>query len=171
MSNNQNTCDQVLISIRRIIRAIDLHSKKLVQKHGLTVPQLIVLREINSWKEVNVGEIAKNVSLSSATVTDVLARLEKRRLVERRRSNTDKRRVEVTATDAGVKILESAPPPLQESFIEKFETLKEWEQTLILATLQRVVSMMESRDVDVSAVLVTGPLTAGSDTTEKFLDA
>jgi len=169
MVNNQDRCDHVLSSIRRIIRAIDLYSKELVQKSGLTGPQLFVLKELDLLKEVTVGEIAVNIHLSSATVTDVLSRLEKRGLIERRKSNTDRRQVKVKATEAGMELLESAPSLLQDRFIEKFGALQEWEQTQILSTLQRVVMMMEAEDIDASTVLVTGPMTAESETTEKFL--
>ncbi len=38
--------DQVLVSLRRIIRATDLHSRKLGKETGLTTPQLVVMRAI-----------------------------------------------------------------------------------------------------------------------------
>jgi hypothetical protein len=38
--------------------------------------------------------------------------------------------------------------------------LEEWEQTSILATLQRVVAMMEAGEIAASPVLVTGPVSA-----------
>ncbi len=32
-------CLEALLALRRITRAIDLHSRSLIQKHGLTSPQ------------------------------------------------------------------------------------------------------------------------------------
>ncbi|WP_218188142.1 hypothetical protein [Desulfosarcina cetonica] len=37
--------DDVLIALRRLIRAIDLHSRYLSKHFGLTGPQLIILRD------------------------------------------------------------------------------------------------------------------------------
>ena len=75
MSNQLNKSDEVLKTLRRIIRVIDLHSKKLVQKYGLTGPQMLVLKELLSLNELPVSVLAKNVSLSHATVTSMLDRL------------------------------------------------------------------------------------------------
>lgn len=169
MSDKHDVGGQVLSSIRRIIRAIDLNSKKLVRKYGLTGPQLVVLKELEYHNELTVGEIASNVSLSSATVTNILDRLEKRGLVRRTRCTEDKRQVLVKPTDAAHRILQNAPPFIQELLFDKFESLEDWEQNLILSSLQRIVSMMEAEKVDAASVLATGPLTAEPEETEKFL--
>lgn len=153
-----NTLDQVLISLRRIIRAVDLHSRSLIQRYGLTGPQLVILRELSRLGEVSGSELAKAVSLSLPTVTGILTRLEKRHLVTRRRSQSDKRRVMVRTTPETQQLLAAAPPPLQESFADQFEKLEDWEKSLILASLQRVVAMMEARGLDASPMLTTGAL-------------
>lgn len=59
--------EEVLISLRKIIRAIDLHSKKLAKEFGLTGPQLLILMEINKYEGITLSKIAKNVNLSNAT--------------------------------------------------------------------------------------------------------
>lgn len=161
---NPDPCEAVLVALRRIARAIDLHSKRLVQRYGLTGPQALVLRNLLLASEQSVGELARRISLSQATVTDILDRLEKRALVQRTRSTTDKRRVLVRAT-ADAKALGDALPLLQESFVAEFRKLEEWEQTLILSSLQRVASMMETRTSAVGIVdmpaLAAEPLLPG----------
>ncbi len=42
----QDLSDSVLSTLRQIIRAIDLQSRQLAKKYGLTGPQLIILKEI-----------------------------------------------------------------------------------------------------------------------------
>ena len=76
--------NKVLISLRRIMRAVDLHSRSLNQRYGLTGPQLIILRELSRLGEISGSELARSVSLSLPTVTGILTRLEKRDLVSRR---------------------------------------------------------------------------------------
>ena len=148
--------EQVLVALRRVIRATDLHSKRLSKHAGLTGPQLLIMRTIRDLGQVTIGTIADNVSLSQATVTTILDRLELRKLVYRVRSTQDKRKVHAHLTEDGADLLARAPNPLQEDFIEKFQNLAEWEQTMILASLQRVANMMNADDIDASPVLTVG---------------
>jgi DNA-binding MarR family transcriptional regulator len=85
--------EELLVSIRKVIRAIDLHSKQLNKSSGLTGPQLLIMQEIARVKGVTAGAVAKEINLSAATVTNILDRLESRDLIERVRSKEDKRRV------------------------------------------------------------------------------
>jgi len=155
------TYDQVLVSLRRIIRAIDLHSKKMERESGLTGPQLLVMRLTGSHGEITSGVIARAVSLSQATVTTILDRLERKGLLKRERSPDDKRKVILTLTEAGEKALENAPKLMQESFIRSFNQLEGWEQSLILSSLQRVSDMMNATDLNAA------PL---SDSTDERVD-
>ena len=150
--------EQVLTSLRRVIRATDLHSKRLAKTSGLTAPQILLLQAIRRSEGATIGQLAVEVSLSQATVTTILDRLEKRGHIERARSTVDKRKVHVHLTDLGTEILRDAPTPLQEHFARQFNDLQEWEQTMIIAALQRVAYMMDAEHIDASPVLDIGTL-------------
>ena len=156
--NPAEPSEQVLMSLRRIIRAIELHSRHLVQEYGLTGPQLVILREVADRGEVTAGDLARSTSLSQATVTGIVTRLEKRQLVYREKGDADKRKVWVKATPQCHELLNNAPPLLQTSFVDAFRKLKDWEQTLILSSMQRLVDLMEAGDVDASSMLMVGPM-------------
>ena len=81
----------VLVALRRIIRAVDLHSKSVSKASGLTPPQILILQAIRQLGEVTTGRVSAEVSLSQATVTTILDRLEQRDLIERYRSERDRR--------------------------------------------------------------------------------
>ena len=98
---------EVLIALRRVIRATDIHSKKLARTVGLTAPQLLLMQSIRTNGEITIGQLAKDISLSQATVTTILDRLEKRGLVYRVRSDQDKRKVHPFLTDKGNEILKN----------------------------------------------------------------
>jgi DNA-binding MarR family transcriptional regulator len=163
--DNRSLCDDMLSAMRRIIQLIDLHSKHLVKKFGLTGPQLIILQEISRAGEISASEIAKAISLSQATVTGILDRLEKRELVLRRRSYHDRRRVMLKITPQGAELLQAAPPPMQERFTFQFVRLQRWEQYMILSSLHRILSMMGSEGTS-STAPVFGP---GSTDTETHM--
>ena len=171
MSPQVDLCEQVLVALRRITRAIDIHSRQLVHSHGLTGPQALLLKSLLDGGEASVGALARRINLSQATVTDILNRLEKRGLIRRIRSEVDKRRVNVEATEEASHLLRNSPPLLQEQFAERFNALQEWEQTSMLSTLQRVAAMMDARDLPVSPVLTPGPVTASPEVIERMEDA
>ncbi len=162
MDNNlrkkTSVCDEVLIAIRRIIQSIDIHSKHLVKQFGLTGPQLIILREISQSDEITASDIARAISLSQATVTGVLDRLEKRGYIVRKRSDRDRRRTLVETTHAGNHLLADAPPLMQESFTDQFDELQTWEQHMILSSLHRLVAMMDAKNIVAAPLLTTGAI-------------
>jgi len=149
---------EVVMALRRIIRAVDLHSHALAARCGLTGPQLMVLKELVDGPPCSVGNLARAVHVSQATVTGILDRLEERDAVSRTRSRDDRRRVEVAATDRGRQLVAAAPPLLQEHFVRAFSQLPSWEQTQILSSLQRLVALMEAGELTVSPILATEPV-------------
>lgn len=163
MTTAESRCDEVLVALRRVIRAVGLHSRQLERSHGLTAPQALVLKTIIGLGQASVGNVAKRVSLSQATVTDILNRLETRHLVVRARSHEDRRRVMVSATEQAVAIMSRSPPLLQEAFVERFSALEDWEQNLLISSLQRITTLMGIEQLDASPVLVTGPVATGEE--------
>lgn len=155
---NEKEIEQVLTAIRRVIRATDLHSRYITRIAGLTSSQLILLRVVRDEGLATAGELAASISLSQATVTIILDRLEQTGLVTRERSAQDRRKVKVALTSKGLEVLESAPEPLQETFTRQFAKLKDWERNMILASLQRVAEMMDAEDLDASPLLDIGSL-------------
>ena len=150
------TTMKVMAALRRIIRAIDLHSRHLVDRFSVTGPQLIALKELARLGQVPVGVLAARVHVSHPTMTGILDRLERRGLVRRTRDTEDRRRMTAAPTAAGLKLLESAPSPLQDHFRYEFSKLEEWEQTHMLATLQRIAAMMDVEELEAAPVLTTG---------------
>ncbi|WP_076419497.1 MULTISPECIES: MarR family transcriptional regulator [Colwelliaceae] len=158
--------DELLISIRKVIRAIDLHSKQLTKSSGLTGPQLLIMLEIEKTQAITASQIAKTINLSAATVTNILDRLESRNLIRRVRSSEDKRRVSLYLSDIGKECLIDSPKPLQEHFIKNFCRLEEWEQSLLLSSMQRIAIMMDADDLDAAPVLEIDPMQVSSEETK-----
>ena len=144
---------EVLISLRQIIRATDLQSKRVMKACGLTIPQVMVLKAIESLGDVTVKRISDHVSLSQATVTTILNRMEDKGFVERVRSVKDRRIVNARMTESGLAMLNSAPPLLHEEFIRQFESLPKDQMQTILDSLQQVATMMHAEQLDVAPML------------------
>ncbi len=153
-----NDYDEILVSIRRITRAIDIQSKRLVKSSGLTAPQLLIMQVLRKQGQITPSAIAREVALSQATVTTILDRLEKAGYTRRDRSEEDKRSVHACLTLEGIEKVEQAPELLQSGFLREFRQLEKWERTQLVASLQRVAAMMDAKDLDASPILEVGEI-------------
>ncbi|MGJ8559190.1 MAG: MarR family winged helix-turn-helix transcriptional regulator [Litorimonas sp.] len=150
--------NDVLISLRKITRAIDLHSKSLMKDIGLTTPQLLVLQQVGETGRARPSEVARLVHLSQATITSIVDRLVKAELVTRARSEADRRSVDIILTEAGRIKLDAAPALLQKEFRASFDNLHDWEQTLLVSSLQRLATMMDAESLDAAPILELGEI-------------
>jgi DNA-binding MarR family transcriptional regulator len=150
--------DEILIALRRIMRATDLQSQKLVRQSGLTVPQLLVMQAIEKEDGPSTSALARHIVVSQATVTRIIDRLERAGLVKREKSTRDKRVVNVRLTEEGYAKLEAAPEPLQAEFLRKYRKLADWEQQMLKSSLLRIAAMMDAEDLDAAPILQTGAI-------------
>jgi len=148
--------DQVVSALRRIARAIDLHSRELLQQCGLTAPQLLTMRALVRLEPVTVTALAAAVSVSQATMTGILDRLEQQELLSRTRDRDDRRSTLVNSTQAGQLFLAGAPSILQDRFRSELAQLEAWEQTAMLAALQHIAAMMGADDLPAAPILTSG---------------
>jgi DNA-binding MarR family transcriptional regulator len=156
---------KVLQALRKIIRGIDIHSKKLVSSHDITAPQLICLITIVEGGALALKHVAERVYLSPSTVVGIIDRLESKGLVLRSRDTRDRRLVNVTATAAGRELVKNAPSPLQDSLARALVDLPEIEQATIALALQRIVDLMEVDSLE------AGPLLGSSSADENASQA
>lgn len=161
--------EDILRALRRITRAIDLHSRKLANTFGLTGPQLVCLRVLGQHESLTPSTLAKEIVLSQATVTGIIDRLAARQLVSRHRRTTDRRQVSVAITDAGRALIEQAPSPLQERFVEQLGQLQEPDQCRIRDTLDEVVRMMDSEAIEAAPILSTSPSAQSAEEVQDIL--
>ncbi len=150
--------DEILIALRRIMRAADLYSQKLMKESGLTAPQLLVMQAIEKEGKPSTSTLARHIAVSQATMTRIVDRLERAGLVARQKSRRDKRVVNVQLTEAGVAKLESAPEPLQAEFLREFRKLEPWEQQMLTSSLSRLAKMMDAEGIDAAPILQTGAI-------------
>ncbi len=145
---------RILSSIRRIIRAVDIHSRKLNNDFNITAPQMICLYSLVKEGQITQSELAQKVSMGMSTINGVIDRLEKKELVIRERDTKDRRKVFVRVTDTGRELTKSAPSLLQDKLSFALKQLPELEQAAIALSLERVVQLMEAEHLEASPNLV-----------------
>ena len=151
ISNSNVTCEnRILIALRRVIRAVDIYSRKLNSDLGLTTPQLLCLDVVSKSDTLTLTDLAKNVNLGVSTVNGIVDRLEVKGYLLRKRSVKDRRKVYLEISDEGSEIVLRAPSLLQDKFSDSLLKLSEVEQMDITKSLERVVGLMEAEGVDAS---------------------
>lgn len=137
-----------LVALRRILRASENSARALARETGLTTSQLIVLQTVAEEVETTPKAIATRTGTSQATITSLVEKLHQRGYVIRRRGETDRRQYWLSLTPAGARALADAPDPLHARFTENFRQLLEWEQAMIVASLERVAHLIGADDRD-----------------------
>lgn len=157
-SMESEIANATLRALRRVLRATEGGTRRLAAATGLTPSQLLVLREIDAGDEVTPGLVAQRLQFSHATITAVVDRLVALDLVSRTRSEQDKRRMLMKATDAGRRCLLEAPDMLQEKFEAAFAVLPGWEQAMILAGTERLADLLGAGDAEAAPLLDAGAI-------------
>jgi MarR family transcriptional regulator, organic hydroperoxide resistance regulator len=104
MSNHLLLENQLCFALHAASRAMTGAYQPLLDKLGITYPQYLVLLLLWEQDGARVSQLGERLHLDSGTLTPLLKRLETHGVVERRRSSTDERVVEVFLTSAGKKL-------------------------------------------------------------------
>lgn len=161
MNNEQSepdffeTCGfRILSAIRRIIRAVDIHSRKLHSEFDITTPQMICICELMRNDGLTLSRLSKAVNIGTSTVNGIVDRLALKGLLTRQRSVKDRRKVLLFITEAGRQVTRQAPSLLQDKLSNALQNLPELEQVTIAMSLERVVGLMEAEHLETSPNLL-----------------
>ena len=139
--------EKIFLALRYITHISSLYSKLLAKEMHLTTGQLLCLRALAKEDGLPIRQISKRIFLSPSTVTGVIDRLEARGLVARRRDNPDRRIISLVITDAGRRLVESAPVPIQSLLAENLKKVPLEEVQGICSGLERVLDFIKEAGV------------------------
>ena len=146
--------ERILIALRRIIRAVVIHSKKLNSDYKITVPQMICLKALAENNALTQKQLAQKVNLSVSTVNGIIDRLESKELIKRERDTVDRRKVTISITENGHDLIDDAPSLLQDNFARAMKLIPDIEIATIAFSLEKVVQLMEAENIDASPNLL-----------------
>jgi DNA-binding MarR family transcriptional regulator len=95
---------QFMQRLWELVHAIAVRSKRMSKTIGVTGPQRLVIRVVGQSPDVTAREIAEILGLHPSTLTGVLARLERQRMLQRKVDPADRRRVRFRLTALGRRI-------------------------------------------------------------------
>ncbi len=146
---------EIIVSIRKIVRSLNLESKGIQKDFGLSITQLLCLGHLQNREDYQSThkELMDLLSLNSSTVTGIINRLETRGYVARLPKAGDRRITYITLTATGIKLLEEAPNVLHDRLAKKLDALSQDEQDMIKRSLEIVTSAMQINQLDASPLL------------------
>lgn len=146
---------EVLINIRKIVRSINLESKRIQKEYGLSIPQYLCLNYLHSQEEyrATAKEIRSHLKLNASTVTGIISRLELKGYLAKLPNEGDRRSVFIYLTALGEKTIQSIPGVLHEKLEKKLKQLSEQELLDLQSSLNLLVNFMEVSDFDAAPLL------------------
>jgi len=128
----------ILDSIRRLVEALRISSRTVETKLGVSGAQLFVLQKLSAESGLSLNEIAKRTVTHQSSVSVVVSHLESKRLVERKRSEKDARRLEVRLTAKGRALLAKAPSPVQEKIVAAIDRFSKADRKRLASLLREL---------------------------------
>lgn len=138
---------KIIYQIRKLMQAGEVYTKELNKKYSVSAPQLACLSTLNDHGPLPPSVIAKNILVKSSTVTGIIDRLEKKGYVTRVRNSPDRRVINIELTDAGRKVVNSAPPPFQQKIVDGLTRQESEDLKQILAALTKLAHLPDFKDL------------------------
>jgi DNA-binding MarR family transcriptional regulator len=124
-----------LDALRRIVRAIRVSSHAAEELHGISGAQLFVLQQLRGGPVASLRELAVRTLTDESSVSVVVSRLVRKKLVTRRKSAADARRIELSLSPAGALLLRKAPEPAQARLVRALERVDAHELAVVARVL------------------------------------
>jgi DNA-binding MarR family transcriptional regulator len=132
----------ILNSIRLIVQDLREASRAAEARFGLGAAQLFVLQTLAIAPGVSVNELAARTYTHQSSVSAVVKKLVGRKLVRARPSPQDARRLRLTLTASGLKVVRRAPDAIQMKLISGLNGLPEVELERLAHSMRRLVRAM-----------------------------
>lgn len=96
--------DALVHSVHEMMRAVTHHIQPTLADEGISTGQFWALHLVSSLQSASVSAVARHLAVSAPTVCTSVDLLEAQGLVSRRRSDEDRRSVELTLTPKGRRV-------------------------------------------------------------------
>ena len=145
---NESVIQDLVWSIRRLIRAVYLDSQKISKRYGLTEPQSAVVRNLYNNGPMSSADLSRTLYVTPSNITGIIDRLEKKQFVERIKKEGDRRVALITLTDAGKELSKTLPDPIMKKFIAELADLEPEHVQLLAMAMNQILNLIDTKDVE-----------------------
>lgn len=131
--------------LKRLNKTLGTMATKELAKYGLTVPQLVVIRQIIEEPKT-IGQISKAVDLSYSTTSGIIDRLEREQFVARVRDENDRRVVWISKTEKLKNLFAEVDLFTGEFYKRSFQGFSDDELNNIIQSLETLLERIEERE-------------------------
>ncbi|MEP6622722.1 MAG: MarR family winged helix-turn-helix transcriptional regulator [bacterium] len=128
--------------IRVLIDGLSRSARTLERRTGITNAQLFLLQQLAESDGLSVNDLAERAGTQQSTVSVVVSRLVRAKLVRKTRSNTDARRTVLTLTTAAVRMLRNAPVPPATALLGALQQLSSSQAQSLADSLRALVGAL-----------------------------
>ena len=155
MENEKDKYADLMISIRKIVRAVNLESKRIEKNYGLSIPQLLTLKFLkdNSNFSSTMKLLKDHLSLNASTVTGIISRLETKGLIARLPSPDDRRSTPIVLTSKGHELINKTDESLHERMSSRANKIQDQDFDQILVSFETVIDLFDINDIDASPII------------------
>lgn len=152
---------EILVKLRKIIRSINLESKKIEKELGISIPQLLVLKYLSDQTDYRAfaKDIKRYINLNASTVSGIISRLESKGLVARSQKVNDKRAIYIILTAKGADLLHKSPSTLQEKLSKRLKKLTKVQIEELDRNIELLTLIMDVEDMDAAPLLTIDEIT------------
>ncbi len=146
---------EIIIKLRKIIRSINLESKRIEKQYGISIPQLLVLQYLSEQLDYKASarDIKVYINLNASTVSGIINRLEHKSLVARLPKPNDKRVSFISLTAKGAEMLKDSPITLQEKLSRRLKNLSSNQINQLDAHIDLLIGLMDVSDIEAAPLL------------------
>ncbi|MFT5673675.1 MAG: DNA-binding MarR family transcriptional regulator [Polaribacter sp.] len=152
---------EILVKLRKIIRSINLESKKIEKELGISIPQLLVLKYLSDQIDYRAfaKDIKRYINLNASTVSGIISRLESKGLVAKSQKANDKRAIYIILTAKGAELLHKSPSTLQEKLSKRLKKLTKAQIEELDRNIELLTLIMDVEDMDAAPLLTIDEIT------------
>lgn len=152
--------EEVLIKLRKIIRSVNLESKKIEKEFGVSIPQLLVLQYLSKQEDFQAfaKDIKTYINLNASTVSGIISRLGTKGLIARIPKPEDKRATNVVLTAKGMELLQRSPMTFQEKVSRRLKNLTPEQIAELDRNIELLTVIMDVEDVDAAPIITNKEL-------------
>ncbi|MDX1828923.1 MAG: MarR family transcriptional regulator [Lutibacter sp.] len=139
----------ILIKLRKIVRSVNLESKRVEKEQGVSIPQLLCLQYLAEQKDykTNASKLKEFLNLNASTISGIIVRLEKKGFIAKLPKEADKRVTLISLTDRGMKLLQNAPITFQQKLTKKLKSLPPEKINTINEGVDLLIELMEVNEI------------------------
>lgn len=150
----ESTVKNIVWTLRRISNLIYMDSRNIAKQYGLTAAQASLIKTLYSSSEAySSSALSRELDVTPPNITGIIDRLEEKGIVERKKTENDRRTSKIELTEKGMELAKNLPNIAELKLLRGLKDLSHTEVYGIysgLSTISKVIGTeFFEKDTDV----------------------